>query len=501
MESGELARIIQEGITAGLLQGNKGTTRFSPNTPFTPEILTFPLPDKFKYPRIKEYDGTTDPINHLNVYTDVMNLQVALAQFSAFFASSKRIRKTAASLMQLRQGQNETLREFMIRFNKERLQIPDLHITTAVFALTYAIRCEAFKMSLSKTLPRTVTELLTRGEKYINMEEMLNPRKVGPSHDRVEHKRQHDPSPRQEPPRSKQRQEVPPTSFTRLNTSKTNILMEIKDMKELKWPARMRSPPQSRDMSKYCEFHRDHGHTTKNCKALQREIEALIKRGLLGSYVGNDKRPKNDGGRDRAFEAKRDGQPTAGIINIIVGGIASGGDSNTGRKQYARQYMTTPKAHHGDLEDITFGMKDLEGVSFPHDDALVIFAIVANFEVKRILIDNGSVANILSHEAFTKMGISPEQLKTVKTPLQGFRGDIIVPEGVVKLPLTLGSGKEQITVITSFQIVRSSMAYNAILGRPLLNKVKAIVSTFHLAMKFPTSHGVGVVRGNQAAVR
>ncbi|XP_022893948.1 uncharacterized protein LOC111408418 [Olea europaea var. sylvestris] len=354
MESGELARIIQEGIAASLLQGNKGTTRFSPNTPFTLEILTFPLPDRFKYPSIKEYDGTTDPINHLNIYTDVMNLQVAPDQvmckafpqtltnaardwfstlesnsttsfsdladkFSAFFASSKRIRKTAASLMHLRQGQNETLRDFMTRFNKERLQIPDLHITAAVSALTYAIKCEAFKMSLSKTPSKTVTELLTRAEKYINMEETLNPRKVGPSHDRVEHKRQHDPNPREEQHRKKQRQEVPPTPFTRLNTSKTNILMEIKDMKELKWPVRMRSPPESRDMNKYCEFHRDHGHTTENCKALQREIEALIKRGLLSSYVGNDKRPRNDRGREKDPEAKRDGQPTAGTINIIIG--------------------------------------------------------------------------------------------------------------------------------------------------------------------------------------
>ncbi|XP_022868321.1 uncharacterized protein LOC111387923 [Olea europaea var. sylvestris] len=276
MESGELARIIQEEITAGLLQGNKGTTRFTPNTLFTPEILIFPLPDRFKYPRIKEYDGTTDPINHPNVYTDVMNLQIAPDQFSAFFASSKRIRKTAAFLMQLRQGQNETLRDFMTRFNKERLQIPDLHITAAVSALTYAIKCEAFKMSLSKTLSKTVTELLTRAEKYINMEETLNPRKVGPPHDRVEHKRQHDPNPREEH-RKKQRQEVPPTPFTSLNTSKTNILMEIKDMKELKWPVRMRSPPESRDMNKYCEFHRDHGHTTENCKALQREMKPLLK--------------------------------------------------------------------------------------------------------------------------------------------------------------------------------------------------------------------------------
>ncbi|XP_022871340.1 uncharacterized protein LOC111390518 [Olea europaea var. sylvestris] len=288
MESEELARIIQEGITAGLLQANKGSTRFSPNTPFTLEILTFPLPKRFKYPRIKEYDGTTDPINHLKVMckafpqiltnaardwfstleaNSIASFSNLAGKFSAFFASNKRIKKTAASLMQLRQGQNETLRDFMTRFNKERLQIPDLHITVAVSALTYAIKCEAFKMSLSKTPSKTVTELLTRAEKYINMEETLNLRKVGPSHDRVEHERQHDPNPRQEPPRRKQRQEVPPTSFTRLNTSKINILMEIKDMKELKWPARMRSPPESRDMNTYCEFHRDHGHTTENCKA------------------------------------------------------------------------------------------------------------------------------------------------------------------------------------------------------------------------------------------
>ncbi|XP_022897720.1 uncharacterized protein LOC111411417 [Olea europaea var. sylvestris] len=205
--------------------------------------------------------------------------------------------------------------------------------------------------------------------------------------------------------------------------------MEIKDMKELKWPARMRSPPESRDMNTYCEFHRDHGHTTENCKALQRETEALIKRRLLSSYVGNNKRPRNDRGRERAPEAKRDGQPTVGTINIIIG------------------------------------------------------AIVANFEVKRILVDNGSAANILLQEAFAKMGISSQQLKAVKTPLQGFGGGVITPEGVVELPQTLVSGQKQVTEITSFQVIR------------------AIVSTFHLAMKFPTSNGVGVVCGDQAATR
>ncbi|XP_022872023.1 uncharacterized protein LOC111391100 [Olea europaea var. sylvestris] len=261
-------------------------------------------------------------------------------------------------------------------FNNERLQIPDLHITVAISTLTHAIRCEAFKMSLSKTPSKLVIELLTR-----------------------------------EAPRNKQRQETPPSSFTKLNTSRANKLMEIKDMKEFKWPPRMKSPSDARDRSKYCDFHKDHGHTTENCMAFKREIEALIKRGLLGSYVSNDKRLINDHDKEKSPKTKCDHQPMAGTINIIVGGIASGGNSNNGRKQYSRQRCSTSGMHQDRLEDITFGGKDLDGVSLLHDDALVISAIIANFEVRRILTDNGSAANILSYKAFGKMGISTQQLK------------------------------------------------------------------------------------------
>ncbi|XP_022874266.1 uncharacterized protein LOC111393099 [Olea europaea var. sylvestris] len=275
--------------------------------------------------------------------------------------------------------------------------------------------------------------------------------------------------------------------------------MEIKDMKELKWPSRMKSSPDTRDRSKYCEFYQDHGHTTEDYQALQREVEVLIKRGLLRNYIDHDKRPRNHRDNRKEPGVGSSAQPTAGTINIIIGGIASGGDTNSGRKQHARRHAHTPKESHDEVKDITFGANDLEGVSYPHDDALVVSAIVANFEVKRILIDNGSAANILSQEAFAKMGISPKQLKTVKTPLQGFGGRVIITEGIVELPLTLGSDNVQVTEITPFQVVNTYMAYNIILGRPLLNKIQAIVSTFHLAMKFPTGHGIGVVRGDQAA--
>ncbi|XP_022855111.1 uncharacterized protein LOC111376384 [Olea europaea var. sylvestris] len=203
--------------------------------------------------------------------------------------------------------------------------------------------------------------------------------------------------------------------------------MEINDSKELKWPPRLRSRSDTRDNSKYCDFHRDHRRTTEDCFALKREIETLIKRGFLGSY------------------------------------ITSGGDSSSGFKQYARQPPAISKSDLDYIDDITFGTGDLDGIAFLHDDALVISTIIANFEVKKILIDNGSIANVLSHEAFVQMGISLEQLRP----------------------------------ITTFEVIRTPVAYDAILGRSLLNEIQAIVSTFHLAMKFPTSTRIEVVRGSQ----
>ncbi|XP_022883797.1 uncharacterized protein LOC111400630 [Olea europaea var. sylvestris] len=452
MDSAELARIIQEGIAVGMQQNTRAATGFTPNTPFTPEVLSRPLPDSFKYPRIKKYDGKIDPINHLNVYMDIMNLQVTpdaimckafpqtrtnaardwfstlepnsiasfsdlVNKFSAFFANSKRIRKIAALFMQMCQGPNETMCSFMTRFNKKRLQIPDLHITVAVSALTYAIKCEAFKMSLSKTPPKSVIELLTRVEKYINMEETMTLKREVSSSEKSNQKRSHESSLRQDIPRVKLRQDPSLTSFTHLNTLRSNILMEIRDSKELKWPPRLRSLLDTRDKSKYCDFHRDRGHTTEDCFALKQEIEALIKRGFLGSYVSNDKRPKNNQNRDKGLEGRGNKQPIAGTINIIVGGTTSGKDSSRGCKQYARQPPAISRSDLGSTEDITFGTEDMGGISFPHDDALVISAIIANFEVKRILVHNGSATNVLSHEAFVQMGISSEQLKPVKPPL------------------------------------------------------------------------------------
>ena len=44
-------------------------------------------------------------------------------------------------------------------------------------------------------------------------------------------------------------------------------------------------------------------------------------------------------------------------------------------------------------------------------------------------------------------------------------------------------------------------SYNAIIGRPTLNRLKAVTSTYHLSVKFPTEYGIGQVQGDQLAAR
>ena len=150
---------------------------------------------------------------------------------------------------------------------------------------------------------------------------------------------------------------------------------------------------------------------------------------------------------------------------------------------------------------ITFSDSDLEGCQHPHDDPLVVRIVVANKTVHRVLFDNGSSADIIFASAFDKMGIGREKLEPVNTHLRGFSGENVLPLGSIQLVLTLGEPPCQATTTARFLIVDASSAYNMLLGRPSLNAIKAIPSSYHMMIKFPTESGVGMVRGDQRVAR
>ena len=99
------------------------------------------------------------------------------------------------------------------------------------------------------------------------------------------------------------------------------------------------------------------------------------------------------------------------------------------------------------------------------------------------------------------MKLNKKKVKPFTSPLVSFMGDRIVPRGIVTLTMTAGTYLAQVTKEIDFLIVDCLSTYNIILGRPALNRLRAATSTYYLKVKFPTTHGVGEIKGDQVLVR
>ncbi|KAL0453959.1 UNVERIFIED_CONTAM: hypothetical protein Slati_1374000 [Sesamum latifolium] len=94
------------------------------------------------------------------------------------------------------------------------------------------------------------------------------------------------------------------------------------------------------------------------------------------------------------------------------------------------------------------------------------------------------------------MQLGDVSLKKVNTSLYGFAGEVVHPRGMVSLPLTMGRGTTRKTCLLKFLVVDVPSAYNVILGRLTLNAFQAVISTYHMKIKFPTPGGAREVQGD-----
>nr|XP_023874804.1 uncharacterized protein LOC111987331 [Quercus suber] len=121
-----------------------------------------------------------------------------------------------------------------------------------------------------------------------------------------------------------------------------------------------------------------------------------------------------------------------------------------------------------------FSEEDARGIKQPHDDPLVIMIMIECFNTRRVLVDNGSSADIIYLSAFQQLKVDPNKLRPFESPIVSFSGDKVYPRGIVMLTVTAGS-------------------------YPL--QWKATTSTYCLKVKFPTEQGVGEIRGDQVLAR
>ncbi|KAG7552365.1 Retrotransposon gag domain [Arabidopsis thaliana x Arabidopsis arenosa] len=206
-----------------------------------------------------------------------------------------------------------------------------------------------------------------------------------------------------------------------------------------------------RDESAYCDIHRVNGHSTKDCSVLKKHLTELWAAGELANFNIEEF-------VESYHKEKEDSEA-----------------SNPPEKKHKPNGSGTPNT----------------------PNYAEIRSDVANFEVTRCLIDTGSSVDLIFLRTLQRMGINKVDIIGPPAPLVAFTSDTSMSLGNIKLPV-LAAG---VPKIVEFIVFDRPAAYNIILGTPWIYQMKAIPSTYHQCVKFPTPARIGTIRGDQETSR
>ncbi|XP_023913778.2 uncharacterized protein LOC112025347 [Quercus suber] len=144
-----------------------------------------------------------------------------------------------------------------------------------------------------------------------------------------------------------------------------------------------------------------------------------------------------------------------------------------------------------------FSDEDKIGTIQPHDDALVITLKIEGYDVQRVMVNQGSGAEIMYPNLYKGLNLKPEDLTPYSSPLVSFDAKVIISKGQIRLPVQIGSK----IVEVDFIVVDTYSPYTAIVARPCLHTLRAVSSTLHHKVKYPSRGQVKEILKNQYVAR
>ena len=117
--------------------------------------------------------------------------------------------------------------------------------------------------------------------------------------------------------------------------------------------------------------------------------------------------------------------------------------------------------------------------------------------MKRVMVDQGSAAEIMYPDLYRGLSLKTEDLTPYSSPLVSFEGKIIIPKGQIRLPVQTGSE----TVEVDFIVVDAYSPYTTIVARPWILTLGAVSSTLHQKVKYPSEGRIKEILRDQVMAR
>ena len=137
------------------------------------------------------------------------------------------------------------------------------------------------------------------------------------------------------------------------------------------------------------------------------------------------------------------------------------------------------------------------GTLQPHNDALMVNLRIGGYNVKKVLVDQGSNVEIMYPNLFKGLKLRSEDLTCYDSSLIGFNGKVVFPKGQIRL--TVQTGTEVVEV--NFIVVYTYSPYTTIMAKPRLYTIGAVPSTLHLKVKYPSRGWIKKLVGSQSIAR